>query len=195
MEGEDHAVKAVLDISEAQHGDTKMGEEEKLDEKVAVQVGERIAESVEGPARPVHALQDGLNFENARRDEAVAQGVEVTTQERLYELARQEEAQANGLEHYSHTTTELLFRQSRGDEAVAEKWEESQHGPVEPVTISTDGVDQVAADKELAKETPQLRQQATAKTREERGETPAKKRPKSRRSTTSKTKAGTEVAP
>lgn len=192
---DDASVDAVLELSELQHhGD--MGEERRLTEDEAEQAGDIIGSAL-APARPTDRLQDGLAFENARRDEAVAQGVEATTQERLWELARQEEAQGQGVSDIGQTTQKRLFRESRIEEAAAEKLEEARHGPVEPITITPHGVDQVARDEDLAAEAPQIRADAAAKVREERGDTPAKKsRGKSSRKTASsrRKKASTATA-
>src|SRR5207244_1694666 len=98
--------------------------------------------------------------------------VEATTQERLYELARLEEAQGQGVGTTWDTTQNRLFTEARADEAHAEKLEEARFGPVEPVTITPAGVDEVKRTKELAAETPPIREAGGAKILEERGETP-----------------------
>lgn len=183
---DDESTDAVLEISKLTHkGD--LGTEERLSEDQADKVGSVIADAVGHPARPGRPLQDGLNFENARRDEAVAQGVEATTQERLYELARQEESQSQGIPDPADLLTNRLFTEARADEAHAEKLEEAMHGPVEPLTITPHGVDQVARDKELAKDAPAIREAGAARVREERGE-PAKKTSSSKKTGTSRRK-------
>lgn len=170
---DDQSVDAVLELSKLQHhGD--IGEERRLTEQDAEKAGDIIGSAL-APAHPTDRLQDGLAFENARRDEAVAQGVEATTQERLWELARQEEAQGQGVSEIGQTTQKRLFRESRIEEVAAEKLEEARHGPVEPVTITPHGLDVVKRDEELAKDTPAIRDAGVAKVREERGETPARK--------------------
>jgi hypothetical protein len=193
---DDESVDAVLEASELQHRGP-FGEDERLDEETADEVGSIIADAVGHPARPGRPLQDGLAFENARRDEAVAQGVEATTQERLYELARQEEAQGQGIGETWDTTHNRLFTEARADEAHAEKLEEAMHGPVEPLSITPHGVDQVKRDRELAKDTPPIREAGAAKILEERGETPKRtaKRTASRKKTTTAAKAGEVVNP
>jgi hypothetical protein len=151
---EDTAVVAVLEA--AALSPNEMGEEERLDEDTAVEIGEVIADAVLAPDRAASRLNDGLAWENARRDEAVAQGVEVTTQERLAELAREEEAQAQGVDGIWDTTQKKLFHQARADEAVAGKLEQAQHGTVEPTSIGPGGIDQVAENKRLEKESKEL---------------------------------------
>lgn len=167
----DESVDAEVKLREIQGGDGELNDMRQISEAEAEEAGDLIADVVIAPARPADRAQDGLAFENARRDEAVAQGVEVTTQERLWELARQEEAQSQGVDDIGFTTQKALFRQSRAEEARAEKLEQAQHGPVEPLTITPHGIDQLTRDKELAKETPALRKAGAAKVKEERGET------------------------
>lgn len=188
----DESVDAVLDLSKLQHkGD--LLEENRLSEADAEKAGDIIATAL-APAHPTDRLQDNLNFENARRDEAVAQGVEATTQERLWELARQEEANGQGIPEIGQTTQKRLFRESRIEEVRAEKLEEARHGPVEPLTITPRGVDQVARDKELAKDAPKIREAGAAKVREERGDTPKRKSPSKKSASARRRKAATSKA-
>lgn len=110
---------------------------EKVDEKQAAAMAEPEATLVrEIIATPGLRLQDHANFAAARRDEAHAAGVEWTTQERMYQISRAEEAAAQGVAPHQ-TTAEALARVSRVEEIEAGKREEALFGrPLEP-EIST----------------------------------------------------------
>jgi hypothetical protein len=141
-------------------GPQEMGEKRQLTEDEALEQADTINEvvlvdkNVQGDR-----LQDHLAFDNARRDEAIAQGVVKTTQEALWEIARQEEASAQGLDHIGDTTQKRLFREARAEEVRAGKLEQSQTAPVEPVTIGQGGRDQVAENKKGAEEAKRLRKE------------------------------------
>lgn len=91
--------------------------------------------------------QDHLAFEASRREEALAQGVQVTTQEAMRQIARDEEARAQGVASIDDTTQKQLFRGSRKEEVTSEYIEQAMHGPVEPLTVGEGGIDQVALDE------------------------------------------------
>lgn len=161
-------------------------EERRLTEDEAADQADVINEVVE---RPKHVqgdrAQDHLAFDNARRDEAIAQGVVKTTQEKLWELARQEEANGQGVAEIGDTTQKSLFREARAEEVRAEKWEESQHGPV---VVPVEQVDRVAENERLAKESKQDRKTAEQKDAEIQKANKAVKRSPSKRKTAAASK-------
>jgi hypothetical protein len=134
------------------------GDVRKLDEDEAVEQAETIQSVVETP-KTVQGdrAQDHLAFDNARREEAIAQGVVKTTSEALWEISREEEAIGQGVDGIDETTQKTLFRQSRLEEIDAGKREQAAHGPV---VESVEQIDTVKRDAELAKETKALRKQA-----------------------------------
>ncbi len=164
--GEDtpDAEVALHEVGPDEIDDEGVGEKRQLTEEEAEAQAEIITDVLATPKNVQgDRAQDHLAFDNARRDEAVAQGVVKTTQEALWEIAREEEAQGQGLAHIADSTQKTLFRESRMEEIRAQKLEQAQTGPLEPVSVGIGGIDQVARDKQLAKESVDDRKTAEQK--------------------------------
>lgn len=114
------------------------------------------AEKPPEPEPEAPAPDEPAPVEDPKGDEAAAQGAKFTLQEKLADISRQEEAQAQGLKSIVDTTQASLYLIARRDEQVNGKLEQAEAG-VESVGVGDGTRDGVAENEAAAKESEEWR--------------------------------------